>query len=134
MISLRSIRTSLPKTALLLGLLALLPLTPLAPDRAEAVEVDVTPGNINPLPIALPPFVGASGDAQEFGANITSVIANDLGHSGFFKPLPPESYIEKIASFDQEPRFADWRQIQAKALVTGQAVLEGAKLRAEFRL
>ena len=50
-------------------------------------------------------------------------------------PLPPESYIEQITSFEQEPRFADWRQIQAKALVTGQAVIEaGGKLRAEFRL
>ncbi len=115
---------------LLTGLMVLA----LAPRPAAAVEVDVTPGNINPLPIALPPFLSGSGEGQELGANITSVIANDLGRSGFFQPLPPESYIEQITNFEQEPRFADWRQIQAKALVTGQAVLEGGKLRAEFRL
>ncbi|MEI2686720.1 MAG: hypothetical protein V9G14_11075 [Cypionkella sp.] len=28
--------------------------------------------------------------------------------------------MEQITDFDQQPRFADWRQIQAKALVTGQ--------------
>ena len=116
--------------ALLAGFLA----TAILPRPAAAIEIDVTPGNINPLPIALPPFIGGSQDAQELGANITSVIANDLGRSGFFNPLPPESYIEQITSFEQEPRFADWRQIQAKALVTGQAVMEGGKLRAEFRL
>jgi TolB protein len=99
-----------------------------------AVEGVVTGGKIDPLPIALPAFLGTSGEGQELGANITSVIANDLGRSGFFLPLPPESYIEQITSFEQEPRFADWRQIQAKALVTGQVVLEGGKLRAEFRL
>ena len=101
---------------------------------ALAVEGTVTGGQIDPLPIALPAFIGGSSDAQELGANITSVIANDLGRSGFFNPLPPESYIEQITNFEQEPRFADWRQIQAKALVTGQAVMDGGKLRAEFRL
>jgi TolB protein len=109
--------------ALLAGFMALAAY----PRPAAAIEIDVTPGNINPLPIALPAFIGGSQDAQELGANITSVIANDLGRSGFFNPLPPESYIEQITSFEQEPRFADWRQIQAKALVTGQAVMEGGK-------
>src|SRR5690242_9196290 len=66
---------------------------------AAAIEIDVTPGNINPLPIALPAFIGNSAEGQELGANITSVIANDLGRSGFFNPLPPESYIEQITSF-----------------------------------
>src|SRR2546423_894554 len=86
---------------------------------ASALEVEVTNGQIQPLPIALPNFLGDSPDTQKFGADITGVISNDLAHSGFFKPLPPQSFIEQVASFDQEPRFGDWRQIQAKALVTG---------------
>jgi len=114
--------------------LACLVLLGFAARPASALEIDVTPGNINPIPIALPAFLGSSGEGQELGANITSVIANDLARSGFFSPLPPESYIEQITSFEQEPRFADWRQIQAKALVTGQAILDGGRLRAEFRL
>ncbi len=98
-----------------------------------ALEVDVSGGRINPLPIAITPFLAGEG-AGDAGTTITDVIANDLQHSGYFNPLAPESFIEQITSFDQEPRFADWRQIQAKALVTGQVSLVGGKVKAEFRL
>jgi TolB protein len=52
-----------------------------------------------------------------------------------FRPLPPQSYIEQISDFSREPRFSDWRTIQAQALVTGQVVMQpDGRLRAEFRL
>ncbi|MBI2718199.1 MAG: Tol-Pal system protein TolB [Rhizobiales bacterium] len=100
---------------------------------ALAVEGTVEGGRINPLPIAIVPFLAGDG-AEEAGTTISSVISNDLGRSGYFNPLDPASFIEKIESFDQEPRFADWRQIQAKALVTGQAFVDGSKVRVSFRL
>jgi len=100
---------------------------------AHAVTGDVTGGRINPLPIAISPFIVGDG-AEEAGRTITEVITNNLQRSGYFNPLPTESFIEQITDFNQEPRFADWRQIQAKALVTGQVFLEGGKVRAEFRL
>jgi TolB protein len=96
-------------------------------------EIDITGGRINPLPIAIAPFLAGQG-AEEAAGTLTSVMSNNLVHSGYFSPLPPESFIEQIVSFEQEPRFADWRQIQAKALVTGQVFVEGDKIRAEFRL
>jgi TolB protein len=99
----------------------------------HALEVDVAPGNINPLPIAVPAFLGSGEDAQ-LGADMAGVIASDLARSGFFSPLDPASFIEQITDFNAEPRFADWRQIQAKALVTGQVSMAGGKLRADFRL
>ncbi len=99
----------------------------------SATEIDLTGGRITPLPIAIAPFL-VGDDAEEGGATMTSVITNDLGRSGYFEPLPPESFIEQITDFTQEPRFASWRQIQAKALVTGQVFMDGGKLRAEFRL
>jgi TolB protein len=95
---------------------------------ARAVEIDVNQGQIDPLPIAITAFVGTSPDSAQAGADIAGVIANNLGHSGYFRPLPPESFIEQISNFDQEPRFGDWRQIQAKALVTGQTVMDGGRL------
>ena len=98
-----------------------------------ATEIDLTGGRITPLPIAIAPFLAGDG-AEEGGNTMTSVITNDLGHSGYFNPLPPDSFIEQISDFTQEPRFASWRQIQAKALVTGQVFMDGGKLRAEFRL
>lgn len=96
-------------------------------------EIDITGGRIDPLPIAIAPFL-AGGGAEESAATISAVITNDLGRSGYFAPLDPATFIEQIASFEQMPSFASWRQIQAKALVSGQAFLDGGKMRVEFRL
>ena len=104
------------------------------PSRA-ALQVDITGGQVEPMPIALPVFVAGSDGAGQTGADITQVIANNLENSGLFRPLPPQSYIEQITDFSREPRFGDWRTIQAQALVTGQVVLQpDGRLRAEFRL
>ena len=96
-------------------------------------EIDITGGRVDPLPIAIAPFL-AGGGAEEAGATISAVITNDLGRSGYFAPLDPATFIEQISSFEQMPSFASWRQIQAKALVTGQVFMEGGKMRVEFRL
>ena len=76
----------------------------------------------------------SGGGAEEAGTTINGVITNNLGRSGYFAPIDPASFIEQISDFEQTPRFGDWRQIQAKALVTGQVFLEGGKIRVEFRL
>ncbi len=100
---------------------------------AAQTEIDITGGRVDPLPIAIAPFL-AGGGAEEAAATISAVITNDLGRSGYFAPLDPASFIEQISSFEQIPSFASWRQIRAKALVTGQAFMEGGKMRVEFRL
>jgi TolB protein len=82
--------------------------------RAQGLDVDINKGQIDPLPIAITAFVGTSPEAAQSGADIAGVIANNLGRSGYFRPLPPESFIEQITNFDQEPRFGDWRQINAQ--------------------
>ena len=96
-------------------------------------EIDITGGRVDPLPIAIAPFL-AGGGAEEAGTTIAGVITNNLGRSGYFAPLDPATFIEQISTFEQMPSFASWRQIQAKALVTGQAFMEGGKMRVEFRL
>ncbi|MCX2725400.1 Tol-Pal system beta propeller repeat protein TolB [Roseibium salinum] len=107
----------------------------LAPSTASAVvEIDITQGNIEPLPIALPPFSAEGGDSQ-LAANMTSVISADLKRSGLFNPLDPASFIQKNMSVNSTPRFGDWRQISAQALVTGTVTQQpDGRLRAEFRL
>ncbi|MGE0007542.1 MAG: Tol-Pal system beta propeller repeat protein TolB [Parvibaculaceae bacterium] len=114
--------------------MALALIAALAAPPARAVEIDVNKGQIDPLPIAITAFIGDSQESAQTGAEIAGVIANNLGRSGYFRPLPPESFIEQITNFDQEPRFGDWRQIQAKALVTGQATMDGGRLKAKFIL
>lgn len=101
---------------------------------AALVEIDITQGNIEPLPIALPSFSAEGGDGK-LAADMTSVIAADLRRSGLFRPLDPASFIQKNMSVNSTPRFGDWRQISAQALVTGTVTKQpDGRLRAEFRL
>jgi len=120
------------------GLVALLAAALLFAGERQAmalIEVDITRGHLEPLPIAIIDFLGQTAQDTEYGAQITGVIAGNLRRSGLFKPLPKESFIEKISDFNQSPRFGDWRIIDAQALVTGQVALQDdGRLRAEFRL
>ncbi|WP_126397290.1 Tol-Pal system beta propeller repeat protein TolB [Blastochloris tepida] len=106
------------------------------PRPAGAVlKLDITQGVVQPLPIALPDFVGASAPDAEFGRNVTQVITADLKRSGLFAPISPQAFIERITNFDQQPRYPDWRVINAQALVTGRMTRQpDGRLRAEFRL
>ena len=60
---------------------------------AFALDVDVSGGKINPLPIAISPFLAGAG-SEDVSATIAGVIANNLGRSGYFVPLPPESFMD----------------------------------------
>ncbi|SDU34911.1 TolB protein [Stappia sp. ES.058] len=113
-----------------IGSLALLP-----PSPAQAVvEIDVTQGNIEPLPIAIPAFSGQGNDA-DLATQISEVISADLGRSGLFRTLDPSSFIEKNVSTGAPPQFASWRPIGAQALVVGAIERQSdGRIRAEFRL
>jgi TolB protein len=94
------------------------------------LQVDVNQGNIQPLPIAIPDFIG-----DPAGANIAKVVRADLERSGLFKPLDPKSYVEQIKNINTAPTFANWRVITAQGLVTGQAQMQSdGRLRVDFRL
>lgn len=102
---------------------------------AALVSLDVTQGNVAPLPIAIPNFIGGSEADAQLAADISGVVAADLKRSGLFQPLDPASFIEKITRADQVPRFQDWTVINAQALVTGGVTRHAdGRLKAEFRL
>ncbi len=114
------------------ALLMLLPLG--APVRAE-LRIDITSGKVEPMPIALPAFPGSTANESQAGRDIAGVVSADLEHSGLFRPLDPRSFIQNISESDAQPRFPDWRQINAQALVTGSVKTQGdGRLRVEFRL
>ena len=100
---------------------------------AAVTQIDVTQGNIQPLPIAIPDFIGGGGDI-EVARSIPQVIAADLKRSGLFIPIDPAAYIEKIADIDAVPRYADWRVINAAALVTGRIARDRGGFGVDFRL
>ena len=117
------------RIAKVLGLLAAVVLAGSAPAVA-ALQVNVNQANIQPLPIAIPDFIG-----QGAGQSIAGVVRADLERSGLFKPLDPKSFIDRIKDINVPPKFADWRVINAQALVTGEVKAQpDGRLRVDFRL
>lgn len=114
----------------LLFLLAALVAAFVTPASA-ALQIRVDQGVTEPIPIAIPDFIGGS----TVGRDIAQVIRGDLERSGLFSPLPPTSFIERVADINVPPRFGDWRTIQAQGLVTGQAIAQpDGRIRVDFRL
>ena len=124
----------LTRRALLLSAGATAAYAGIAPRPAAAVvQIDVTQGNVQPLPIAITDFLGSVND-QELARSIPQVIAADLKRSGLFIPIDPAAYLERITDLDAVPRFADWRTINAAGLVTGRIVRERGGFGVDFRL
>ncbi|HEU4357070.1 MAG TPA: Tol-Pal system beta propeller repeat protein TolB [Xanthobacteraceae bacterium] len=110
-------------------------LATLSPRPAAAVlKLDVTQGNVQPVPIAIPDFVAVGLPDPAGGRDVSQIIASNLRRSGLFAPIDQAAYIEKIVTIDTLPRFGDWRQINAQALVTGRITQSDGRLKAEFRL
>jgi TolB protein len=98
-------------------------------------RLSVTEGNVAPIPIAIPDFLGGTPGDADAARGITGVITNNLRRSGLFAPIDPAAYIERIANFDILPRFPDWKAINAQALVTGRVTRQpDGRLKVEFRL
>jgi TolB protein len=108
----------------------------LAPSLARAQSrVTVTEGNVAPLPIAIPNFIGGGPGDADVGAGVTQVITNNLKRSGLFNTIDQAAYIEHITNIDVAPQFQSWKTINAQALVTGRVTRQSdGRLKAEFRL
>ena len=121
---------SLPSLAKALAFSFLCAITALVlaqPARAQ-IEVNINRADVEPLPVAVPAFNGSQ------GGDIAQVISANLQRSGLFRPLDPASFIEKDLNAAVQPRFADWKTINARALVNGQVTVEGGRIRVDFRL
>ena len=91
-----------------------------------------TQGNLAPIPVAIPLFLG---DDPKLAEDVANVVQADLERSGLFQPLDRASFLEQIRDVNAAPRFPDWRSIRADALVVGRVVKGGdGKVGAEFRL
>ena len=107
------------------------------------IEVDITRGNLDPLPIAVSPL-SADKDTDiklknkfkidKVGHKIAEVVENNLKNSGLFNPLNKDAFLQKPDIANLKPRFEDWALIKAQALITGKVILKDEKLRVEFRL
>ncbi len=99
------------------------------------IEIDISKGVVQPLPIAISDFDFDNPQATKLGMDIARVIRADLERSGLFKPIDPRAHIQRPSDMRPTPRFQDWRVINAQALVNGRAEYQAdGRIRIEFRL
>ena len=125
-------------------ILQILILIILIPIKAFAViEVDITRGNLSPLPVAVSPLSIDDTSKKNFekllnkeniGNEISKIVENNLKQTGLFNPLNKDAFLQKPDIAHLKPRFEDWALIKAQALITGKVSFVNEKLRVEFRL
>ena len=107
------------------------------------IEVDITRGNLNPLPVAVSPLysenetntkINQKIKINNLGEEISKVIENNLKTTGLFNPLNKKAFLQTPDLAHLKPRFEDWSLIKAQALITGKIKYDDNKLRVEFRL
>ena len=107
------------------------------------IEVDITRGNLNPLPIAVSPLFSDENtikngkkelNTNDIGSEISKIVENNLRRSGLFNPLDKKAFLQQSDIAHFKPRFEDWALIKSQALITGKVSLIDEKLKVEFRL
>ena len=107
------------------------------------IEVDITRGNLSPLPVAVSSLSSNKDDQKklekeldikDLGLEISKIVENNLKKSGLFNPLNKDAFLQKPDIAHLKPRFEDWSLIKAQALITGKVNFQDDKLRVEFRL
>ena len=104
-----------------------------SPAAHAQLVIDINKANLQPLPIAIPALNAPAGNIV--GGDIARVVTGDLQRSGLFRPLDPNSFLERNLDFNVQPRFSDWKTIGAQALINGQVTVDAdGRLLVDIRL
>lgn len=98
------------------------------------LRIEITDGVIEPMPYAVPDFVPDGAAASGMATQLARVVASDLSGTGLFREIPSDAYISKVTDFSAPVKFADWKAINAQALVVGSAKVSGRRLTVQFRI
>lgn len=98
------------------------------------LTLELKDGVIEPLPFAVPDFVAETSGSGEYAANIARVVAEDLAGTGLFREIPKGAYISTVTNFNSPVQYADWKAINAQALIVGAVNVNGNKVTVKFRL
>ncbi|MEJ6397180.1 Tol-Pal system beta propeller repeat protein TolB [Yoonia sp. 208BN28-4] len=102
--------------------------------QSGPLRLTITDGVIEPLPFAAPLFEAENEAAAQVAADITRVMTQDLTGTGLFRDIPASAFIGSVDSFVQPVAYADWRAINAQALIKGAVTVNGDQLVVKFRL
>ena len=98
------------------------------------MRIEITEGVIEPLPVAIPDLVAETARSVQMGQQIARVIAADLTGTGLFREVPSSAFISQINDFSAAVQYADWKAINAQALITGAVRVQGGQVRVQFRV
>ena len=105
------------------------------PAHAQTLRLDITSGQVAPIPIAIADFTGPEGLPTNVGRQIAQIISDDLQSSGQFKTVDSAAFIAPPESPDIRPNFNDWIPLGVQGLLVGSAFIdEGGALQIEFVL
>jgi len=111
--------------------MALLLLGSFSLPASAIIEIEITQGGENAIPIAIVPFGWTgSGEAPE---DIAAIVMSDLQRSGNFAPLNRQDLVASPVSGDV-PRYANWRLSGADFLLMGGTRPAGDGYIVEFQL
>ena len=109
-------------------------LASMAGAQSGPLRIEITEGVVEPLPYAVPNFVAEDSGAAQLSEQIARAVADDLTGTGLFREVPREAHISQITSFGSPVQFADWKAINAQALVTGAVSTSGGRVTVKFRV
>ena len=94
-----------------------------------ALEIEITGGGAQQIPIAIVPF----GGAVKTKDNISEIIAADLNRSGLFRVLETRG-MANLPTAPAQIKYSEWTALQAQALTVGSVESVGGKLKVSFHL
>ncbi|CUH78193.1 Tol-Pal system beta propeller repeat protein TolB [Tropicibacter naphthalenivorans] len=86
---------------------------------AQPLRIEITEGVVEPMPFAVPTFVAETSEGAQYAEELSRVVADDLIGTGLFREIPRDAHISRVSSFAAPVQFADWKAINAQALITG---------------
>ena len=104
------------------------------------LRIDITKGNLDPIPIAILKFNSNKQEEIDFSKNINEVIKNNLSRSGLFSVLPSKIFLNnkktvKITKTKKQKQFASYsivKTMRAGILVLGPLVAKYHKSISSF--
>ncbi|MBF96776.1 MAG: Tol-Pal system beta propeller repeat protein TolB [Pelagibacterales bacterium] len=100
----------------------------------SGLEIDVTEGKIEPLPIAVVKFNSQDATEEDYSLKINTIISNNLRNTGLFKILSEKSFLQSENEVFLQPLFSDWRLIDANFLISGEIFINNRLLKINFKL
>ena len=115
--------------------LAAMPVDLEAQERSGPLRIEITEGVIEPVPIVVAPFISETPGAEEWAQLITGTVVSDLVGTGLFRNIPREAFISDVSNFAADVAYADWRALNAEALISGAvSQTSDGRLLVKFRL